>query len=166
VTHAESPRIFGDHYIRNDGRVYSAAGGPQTLITVAGGAPLDGVVEGVESQYHACARRAEGSVWCWATGANQYPEGELGDGTMTWPATSFVATQVEADPGDAGVTKYLTNVTALMNDSFNVYGRPDLRAPFGQDDRVLGRQRVSERQPASHHRRALETARSLRVPRS
>ncbi|MDB4932832.1 MAG: regulator of chromosome condensation [Myxococcaceae bacterium] len=43
---------------------------PVTDLVRADGAPLDGVVEVGVGLYHACARRRDGTVWCWGT--NQY----------------------------------------------------------------------------------------------
>jgi hypothetical protein len=117
--------IFGNHYIRSDGHVLWANPGTQTEVTVSGGGALSGVVEGIESQWHACARKSDNTVWCWATSANQFPGGELGDGNVaTWPAQNFVATQVLAASVSGGAPAPITNATALMTDSYNMYDRP------------------------------------------
>jgi len=124
--------VFGDHVISTAGRVYWTAGNtsssawtPITLATADGGlgAPLDNVVSGVQSQFHACALRQTGTVWCWATGSpGTTSHGELGDGTLIWPTNMFVATEVLANMGEGPID--LAGIKSLMADSENFYGRP------------------------------------------
>lgn len=58
---------------------------------------LTSVVELALGDTHGCARKTDGTVWCWGT--NHF--GELGNGTTTGPATSPVPVQVT---GLAGAT--------------------------------------------------------------
>jgi hypothetical protein len=125
--------VFGDHLISTAGRVYRTGGDTSTstwtLITTGGtdggvGPALDNVVAGIQSQAHACALRSNGTVWCWATSSGgTTSHGELGDGTLVWPAAANVATEVQVQPTGAGPT-YLTGIASLMADSENFYGRP------------------------------------------
>jgi hypothetical protein len=126
--------VFGDHLISTSGRVYHTGGNTTpaswTTITTGGvdggaGPALDNVVSGIESPAHACALRGNGTVWCWATSTpGTASHGELGDGTLVWPTTAYVATQVQVPPTGAAGPTYLTGVTSLMADSENYYGRP------------------------------------------
>ncbi|MBK8482340.1 MAG: hypothetical protein IPL40_14445 [Proteobacteria bacterium] len=45
-----------------------------------GGASLTGAIDVALGHFHSCARRSDGSVWCWGAGAN----GELGDGSLSF----------------------------------------------------------------------------------
>src|SRR5262249_37871710 len=48
---------------------------------------LDGVVQVVVGGAHACALRADGTLWCWGLGTS----GQLGNGTMTGSPTPVQA---------------------------------------------------------------------------
>ena len=61
-------------------------------VTTAPGTPLTDIAEIVMGERHACARRTNGTVWCW--GLNN--EGELGNGTLS---SSLVPVQVIAGGG-------------------------------------------------------------------
>lgn len=115
--------ISGNMATRVDGYLLEHNGSTQTPIRDSTtGDPISGVDTARRSHWHGCARKLDGTVWCWAgvsSGSNN--NGELGDGTTTSPTVINSATQVQIDPGDAGGPMYLTGVSALQVDSFSGY---------------------------------------------
>jgi hypothetical protein len=96
-----------------------------TAVTVTGGVDLDHVVSVAHSPSFACALRDDQTVWCWAETSSAQAggvntSGQIGDGTLTWPATALVATEVQTGAGPT----YLTGVASLTTDGENTYGRP------------------------------------------
>ena len=114
-------KIFGDHYLRTDGKLFYAANGLHTLvIDAATSAPLVGVTELVQQgNDHACGLRNDGTVWCWSlTSGGGNTNGDLGNGVVG--GTTFAvgaATQVVTDAADAGAPVYLTSVSHLSTPS-------------------------------------------------
>jgi hypothetical protein len=124
--------LFGDYVITTAGHVFASHGNSTstswTPVTVAGGGDLDRVVAGVQSPSFGAALRDDGTVWCWsntssAAAGNVKTSGDMGDGTLTWPAQAYVATQVQVQPTGSGPT-YLTGIASLTNSGENAYARP------------------------------------------
>lgn len=65
---------FGRNY--GEGKVINRMSGQQMMVAKRF-SKLDGVVELVSGGTHSCARKSDGTVWCW--GKNKH--GQLGDGT-------------------------------------------------------------------------------------
>jgi alpha-tubulin suppressor-like RCC1 family protein len=120
--------LGGDYVATSAGHVFYTGGNTAssawTAVTVAGGADLDHVVSVAHSPSFACALQDTGTVWCWAevsaAQAGTNTSGQIGDGTLTWPATAFVATEVQTAAGPT----YLTGIASLTTDGENYYGRP------------------------------------------
>jgi hypothetical protein len=110
-------QIFGDHYLRTDGKlIYQSAPGLHTLI-MSGASPLLGISEVVQlGNDHACGL-VSGAVWCWAlttTGGNAY--GDLGNGLIGGTNAGIgVASRVVTNAADAGAPTYLTGVIHLSS---------------------------------------------------
>jgi hypothetical protein len=111
-------RIFGDHYLRTDGKlIYQSAPGLHTVIT-SGSSPLLGISEVVQQgNDHACGLKSDQTVWCWAlstSGGNAY--GDLGNGLIGGPNAGVgVASQVVTNSADAGSPANLTGVVHLSS---------------------------------------------------
>jgi alpha-tubulin suppressor-like RCC1 family protein len=113
--------IFGDHYLRADGKLLYQTSGVHTFIVSAASptVPLVGITEVTQQQTdHACGLRAsDGTVWCWPTSANgTNPNGELGNGSLVVSNAALgVATQVVTNAADAGSPVYLEGVVHLSS---------------------------------------------------
>jgi hypothetical protein len=112
-------QIFGDHYLRTDGKlIYESSGHVSTIVSGSPSAALLGIVE-VDQQGndHACGLKNDGTVWCWATstnGGNTY--GDLGNGAFGGANAGIgVASQVVTNAADAGAAVYLKNVAHLSS---------------------------------------------------
>jgi hypothetical protein len=129
--------LGGNYVVTSAGHVFFTNGNwmssAWTAVTVsggadAGGADLDHVLSVAHSASFACALRDDGTggtVWCWAEASSAQAggaktSGQMGDGTLTWPAAAFVATEVQTGTGPM----YLTGITSLTTDGENYYGRP------------------------------------------
>jgi alpha-tubulin suppressor-like RCC1 family protein len=121
--------IAGNYVATSQGHLFAtggnAASSAWTPITVTGGAALDHVVSVAHSSGFACALRDDHTVWCWAEQSSAAvggvpTSGQIGDGTTTWPATAYVATEVQTAAGPT----YLAGITSLTGDGENFYARP------------------------------------------
>lgn len=86
-------QMYGATDLRTDGTVIFNQGGLNQVIEVNGGAPLSGITQIYEGFYHGCARKDDGTVWCWPTSTNARGR-HIGDGTMSATGPLYVATQV------------------------------------------------------------------------
>jgi alpha-tubulin suppressor-like RCC1 family protein len=118
-------QIFGDHYLRTDGKlVYESSGHASVIVSGAPPAPLLGIVEvNQQGSDHACGLKNDGTVWCWAlstSGGNTY--GDLGNGSIGGVNAGIgVATKVATN---AAGNMYLGSVAHLSSgpnlfDGFN-----------------------------------------------
>jgi hypothetical protein len=120
--------LAGNYVVTSAGHILFTGGNSMssawTAVTVAGGADLDHVVSVAHSPSFACALRDDGTVWCWAEASSAQAggvktNGLIGDGTLTWPATALVATEVQTAAGPT----YLTGIASLTTDGENYYNR-------------------------------------------
>jgi hypothetical protein len=112
-------QIMGDYVLRTDGRLQHY-GGNQIVTDATTSAPLDGVAEVVDQQWVSCARRTDGSVWCWAKAAGIGLSGGLGNGDATGAATTaYAATPVQLAAGGA-----LGDALALQRNGLGFYPAP------------------------------------------
>jgi|GEM_PF-4997945 hypothetical protein len=94
------------HLIRSDGTAWwiDAEGNQHQQIMILS-APLDKVSQVATGDGFGCAKRMDGSVWCWAMLPLNRPEismpyaGQIGDGSMTAPTSMYQATQVKIGAG-------------------------------------------------------------------
>jgi len=110
--------MSGVHYLRVDGTVVNSANTP-TVITTTAGVTLAGLTQVYTGQHHGCARRDDGTVWCWPISSLGSAAGQLGDGVVTGnlPNARFNrATEVLVGPGAP-----LTGVVAITQDSARGY---------------------------------------------
>lgn len=109
--------LSGDVDVRSDGTVIHDHGGIDRIVEEEGtfGMPLSGITQAYGGHWHACARRDDGTVWCWAdfSSARGY---HLGNGSMGGPGPLYNATQVlEA------AAMPLTNVRSLATGTDRCY---------------------------------------------
>jgi alpha-tubulin suppressor-like RCC1 family protein len=119
--------IFGDHYLRTDGKLFYAPSGSHTLVTSATtGLALLGITEVVQQPDHACGLRNDGTVWCWALGSSGgNTNGDLGNGTLGGTNLGAgVATEVVTNAADAGAPAYLGTAVHLSMASDTAYTFP------------------------------------------
>ncbi len=114
-------KIFGDYILLTDGRLrHYTGGGGQIVMNATTSAPLDGVAEVVDQQWHSCARRTDGTVWCWAKTAGVGLSGGLGNGDAVGSATTtYAATPVVLSGGGA-----LADALALQRGGTGYYPVP------------------------------------------
>ncbi|MEZ4223272.1 MAG: hypothetical protein R3B13_20170 [Polyangiaceae bacterium] len=112
--------IDGNYVLRTDGKVLRVSSNvAQQIVDESGtfGADLTGITQVVAGQSHACARKNDGTVWCWAHNANGNASGQLGNGALNGAFIQLEATQVRTGPGPT----YLTGVKALSLGSTRCY---------------------------------------------
>ena len=119
--------LFGDHYLRSDGKLYYDPNGTATLVTNAHtGLALLGVTAVTQQSDHACGLVSDGTVWCWplfASGGNA--NGDLGNGTFNGTNLGIgAATQVVTSLSDAGAATYLTGAVHISTASDTQYTFP------------------------------------------
>ena len=88
--------IHGDLYRRTDGTVVH---GPSSMViqNQVADAPLTGVTQIYDGMFHGCARRTDGTVWCWGKSTNGNGSGQLGNGSIGGTTEAWSATQVMVD---------------------------------------------------------------------
>ena len=112
--------IQGEHYLRTDGRVYDFSGTPLVIEQEATGLPLENVIEIFEGDFHGCALKSDGTVWCWALTTDGNGAGQLGSGAVGGTTVVRHASQVRLGGPDAG-SPPLTGAVHLNTGSSRSY---------------------------------------------
>ncbi len=98
------------------------AGPPPNLVRTQAGPPLDGVVELVSGRSEVCARRTNGSVWCWGNILAQ--AGKLVSGSSGQPfATEVITTGAISIAMNYGLFCAVTNPNGVLGCSGQLAAR-------------------------------------------